>query len=74
MRQAYADGIGWGDAKQKLFERIDAEVAPLRERYEALIARPADIEATPARWRAAPAHCRMPRRGMQALREAVGPA
>jgi tryptophanyl-tRNA synthetase len=45
MRQAFADGIGWGDAKQKLFERIDAEVAPLREKYEALIAKPADIEA-----------------------------
>jgi tryptophanyl-tRNA synthetase len=45
MRQAYADGIGWGDAKQRLFERIDAEVAPLRERYEALMAKPADIEA-----------------------------
>jgi tryptophanyl-tRNA synthetase len=41
----FADGIGWGDAKQKLFERIDAEVAPLREKYEALMAKPADIEA-----------------------------
>ena len=45
MRAAFAGGIGWGDAKQALFERIDAEVAPLRERYEALIARPAEIEA-----------------------------
>lgn len=45
MRRAYAEGIGWGEAKRRLFERIDAEVAPLRERYEALIARPADIEA-----------------------------
>jgi len=44
MRQAYADGIAWGDAKQRLFERIDAEVAPMRERYEALIANPARIE------------------------------
>jgi len=44
MRKAYADGIGWGDAKQKLFERIDAELAPLRERYEALIATPERIE------------------------------
>ena len=42
--QAYADGIGWGDAKQRLFERVDAEIAPLRERYEALMARPGDIE------------------------------
>jgi tryptophanyl-tRNA synthetase len=44
MRKAFADGIGWGDAKQKLFERIDAEIAPLREKYEALIAEPARIE------------------------------
>lgn len=44
LRQAYADGIGWGDAKQKLFERIDAEIAPLRERYQGLIAAPQRIE------------------------------
>ena len=44
MRQAFADGIGWGEAKQALFERIDAEVAPLRERYEALVAHPERIE------------------------------
>ncbi|MEO5565483.1 MAG: tryptophan--tRNA ligase [Luteimonas sp.] len=44
MRQAYADGIAWGDAKQALFERIDAEVAPLRERYQALVAHPNRIE------------------------------
>ena len=44
MRKAYADGIAWGDAKQALFERIDSEVAPLRERYETLIASPARIE------------------------------
>jgi len=45
MRQAFAEGIGWGDAKQKLFERIDAEVAPMRERYQALIAKPGEIES-----------------------------
>ncbi|WP_374249214.1 tryptophan--tRNA ligase [Thermomonas sp.] len=43
--QAFADGIGWGDAKTQLFERIDAEIAPLREKYLALMARPAEIEA-----------------------------
>ena len=32
MRAAFADGIGWGDAKQRLFERVDREIAPLRER------------------------------------------
>lgn len=44
MREAFAAGIGWGDAKQKLFDRVDAELAPLREKYEALIANPARIE------------------------------
>jgi tryptophanyl-tRNA synthetase len=44
MRQAFADGIGWGDAKQKLYERIDVELAPMRERYDALIAKPGEIE------------------------------
>jgi tryptophanyl-tRNA synthetase len=44
MRRAFADGIAWGDAKQKLFERVDAELAPLRERYDALVARPQEIE------------------------------
>ncbi|WP_115529396.1 MULTISPECIES: tryptophan--tRNA ligase [Xanthomonas] len=43
--QAFADGIGWGDAKQQLFERIDQEIAPLRTRYETLMADPAKIEA-----------------------------
>ena len=46
FRQAFADGIGWGDAKQALFERIDAEIAPMREKYQALIAQPVEIEAT----------------------------
>jgi len=36
MRQAFLDGIGWGDAKQKLFERINADLAPARDRYRAL--------------------------------------
>ncbi len=44
MRQAYADGISWGDAKQKLFERIDEELAEPRERYETLVSHPDDIQ------------------------------
>jgi tryptophanyl-tRNA synthetase len=45
MRQAYADGIAWGDAKHQVFERIDQEIAPMREAYLALINNPAKIEA-----------------------------
>ncbi|RGE46685.1 tryptophan--tRNA ligase [Comamonas testosteroni] len=44
LRQQYAAGITWGDAKQMLFERIDREIAPMRERYEYLIAHPAELE------------------------------
>ena len=46
LRAAYAAGIAWSEAKQTLFERIDGEIAPMRERYEALIADPARIERT----------------------------
>lgn len=44
MRQAYADGIGWGDAKKKLFALINEEIADARERYEALMAQPQRVE------------------------------
>jgi tryptophanyl-tRNA synthetase len=42
--QAYADGIGWGEAKQQLLELVETQIAPLRERYDTLIARPDEIE------------------------------
>ncbi len=70
MRTAYADGIGWGEAKQRVFERIDAELAEPRARYDALMAQPDLIEqrlrdgARKARERSAPF--------LAALREAVG--
>ncbi len=40
VRARYAEGIGWGDMKQLLFERINAEIAPARAEYERLIANP----------------------------------
>ena len=45
LRQSYADGISWADAKQLLFERVDRELAPMRERYGALMNDPTKIEA-----------------------------
>ena len=45
LRQAYADGIAWGEAKNVLFERIDREIAPMRASYEALMADPAKVES-----------------------------
>ncbi|HXD03497.1 MAG TPA: tryptophan--tRNA ligase [Novosphingobium sp.] len=44
LRQAYDSGISWGDAKQLLFERIDREIAPMRERHDALVNNPAELE------------------------------
>ena len=45
LRQAYADGIAWGVAKQLVFERIDREIAPMRQAYLALLNDPGKIEA-----------------------------
>ena len=45
MREAFAAGIGWGDAKKKLFERVNGELAPARERYRQLMEDPGFIEA-----------------------------
>ena len=67
----FANGIGWGDAKAKLFERIDAEVAPLREKYEALVAKPGEIEAV-LRDGAARLRKQYATPALARLREAVG--
>jgi tryptophanyl-tRNA synthetase len=44
LRQAYSEGIAWGEAKQLVFERIDREIAPMRDAYQALMNDPAKIE------------------------------
>ncbi len=70
LRADLAAGLGWGEAKERLFTLIDAQLAPLRARYEALMAAPDEIEdilragATRARALATPL--------MEAVREAVG--
>ena len=43
--QDFANGIAWGEAKDRLFERIDREIAPMRARYEWLMAHPQEVEA-----------------------------
>jgi len=37
-------GLGWGDAKQRLVERIERDIAPMRERYQAYMASPQQLE------------------------------
>lgn len=44
MRQAFADGIAWGEAKKQLFELVNSELAEARERYNELMNNPAYIE------------------------------
>lgn len=37
-------GLGWGAAKDKLFELLNTHIAPMRERYHELMAQPQQIE------------------------------
>ncbi len=70
FREELIAGLGWGDAKQRLCERIEQEMGPLRAHYQDLMAHPDRIEeilqegARKARVIAAPF--------MQELRQAVG--
>ncbi|MFD2642170.1 tryptophan--tRNA ligase [Pseudomonas japonica] len=70
FRDELLQGLGWGEAKQKLFQLLDGQLAESRERYQQLIARPADLEdillagAQKARKVATPF--------LEQLREAVG--
>ena len=70
MRQRYAEGIGWGEAKDSLFEYLNAHLREPRERYLALMEDPGYIEdvlkkgAERARAEAAPL--------MDRLRQSVG--
>ncbi|QLG88964.1 tryptophan--tRNA ligase [Chitinibacter bivalviorum] len=63
-------GLGWGDAKKQLLELIESQIGPMREKYQALMAHPEQIEellqigAQKARAIAAPL--------LKEVREAVG--
>ncbi len=45
VAEAYADGIAWGEMKQRLFEYINDHLAPARDEYERLLAAPGDVES-----------------------------
>ncbi|MBV6273827.1 tryptophan--tRNA ligase [Alcaligenaceae bacterium CGII-47] len=70
FRAQLEQGMSWGDAKQALYEQIQAQIEPMRALYAELIARPDQIEdilqagAAKARLHAAPL--------IERLREAVG--
>ncbi|WP_220813912.1 tryptophan--tRNA ligase [Pseudomonas paralcaligenes] len=44
FRAELEGGLAWGEAKNRLFQLLDAELGEARERYHALIAKPADLE------------------------------
>jgi tryptophanyl-tRNA synthetase len=44
MREAFANGIAWGEAKKQLFELVNSEVGDARERYNDLLEKPEYIE------------------------------
>jgi tryptophanyl-tRNA synthetase len=46
FRADLVGGLGWGEAKQRLVKQIEDHIGPMRERYEALVARPELIEDT----------------------------
>jgi len=70
FRQELEGGLGWGDAKQRLCERVEQELGPMRASYQDLMSNPARIEdilqegARKARAIATPF--------IKALRQAVG--
>lgn len=70
LRSELLDGLGWGEAKNRLFQLLDGQLGEARERYHQLMARPSDMEdlllvgAKKARAVAGPF--------LQELREAVG--
>jgi tryptophanyl-tRNA synthetase len=70
FRSELLEGLGWGEAKNRLFSLLDGELSEAREKYQALIQRPADLEdillagAQKARRAATPF--------LEELREAVG--
>ncbi len=44
FRTELLDGLAWGEAKQRLFELLDSELGEARERYQALMTRPGELE------------------------------
>lgn len=70
IRQQYVAGIAWGEMKQILFEKINTEIAPARERYYTLMETPESIEEKLQNGAATARAISIP--FIQRLREAVG--
>ncbi len=44
FRQELRDGLGWGEAKKRLIEQINAEIGPMRDKYDYYMSHPAELE------------------------------
>lgn len=45
FRKKLQEGLGWGEAKEIVFQKINSEIGPMRERYEAYMQEPEKVEA-----------------------------
>lgn len=45
FRKKLQEGLGWGEAKEIVFQKINSEIGPMRERYEAYMQKPEKVEA-----------------------------
>jgi len=63
-------GLGWGEAKQALCDRIESQIGPMRARYADLMAHPGRIEEILQAGARKARHIAVP--FMERLREAVG--
>ncbi|MCY4746042.1 tryptophan--tRNA ligase [Pelomonas sp. UHG3] len=70
FRAALRAGLGWGEAKQQLVALIESQIGPMRARYEALMANPAELEAILQAGAAKARAIAVP--FLKTLREAVG--
>ena len=70
LAERFQSGIGWGDAKQALFEAVDARVLPMRERYLSLMNDKTELESILTE---GAAQARLEARGvLKRIRSAVG--
>ncbi|MCI5850479.1 MAG: tryptophan--tRNA ligase [Sutterellaceae bacterium] len=44
FRHELEDGLGWGEAKEKLYRQIEAEIGPMRPKYDRFMNEPAVLE------------------------------
>ena len=70
MRTRYAQGIGWGEMKQTLFEYLNARLSEPRQRYQELLEKPDHIEQILKRGAARAREYSVP--FLRELRRAVG--